>query len=836
MGCLPKAVLCGVLGVMGALYAQGVLLKGRIENTDGEALGHALVRLPESGFQVLARGDGAFELNLLPGRTIIEVRYLGFHPHRETLSVVEPGPAERTFRLRRQEVRLPSVVITEAGVNPAEIIIRRAIQRKTANQACLPACRSEIYSLFTVRLLGDLPGFIEKLRRRSEEALPPGGVLFMSEGLSEVDYQPPNQYKETIRYSRIVGSRSYGFTGLWVLQGFDPYQERLSVPELTQGSLVLPLANDALAYYRYTLVGEIWEADGFVYKIAFTPRNPKVGLTGYLLIADESYAIRGVEGFITEAQGTKYVDKIQLRMQYVPVGSCWAPAEIQLQARLKLEVLGQVLRFGAEGSFLYRKYALLIREKRKQRSPKEPEKPSTPLPEAVTSTFRLDTVRVGRLDFAERLRILEGAERLENTFWDSLRKVPLDSAQIQYMAYGDSLLQAEDSLEKQRASRFQRSFSLGSRGVEVRIRGYKGWRSEWSLAWPAYTQLEGWVLRSTVGFQYGKANRVWEADWNLRYGAGWGRLLPEGVLRYRQNRFPRHTHEIRGGWQVREGPDQSQIPLLWNTFYYLARREAPLLVYDRLYMSYRSDLRWHREWESSFSLTWDRRPFGPEREAYYEAYRVGFFTEWVPGTQLYRTPRTTILLPSDKPIQLRWVTGHEFAKLPTQNLWSGYVAADVAISISPWGVCRLWNSLSFQSDSAPWADRLFVSGQPLVFHRYLTDMVFWPLYEPGGRWVWQGHGQWDFQGSLFRYLPLLRKTAWQEHIAFRMLYTNGQWHGEVSMWLTRISLGIGKWRSGASLSLGAHYGLVGNGAGLWRVTVAIGTPALRAIAHKGPDK
>ncbi len=55
------------------------------------------------------------------------------------------------FVLTAQEVRLPGVVITEAGQDPGEILIRKAIAAKAANRACLPAFQAETYTLYTIR-------------------------------------------------------------------------------------------------------------------------------------------------------------------------------------------------------------------------------------------------------------------------------------------------------------------------------------------------------------------------------------------------------------------------------------------------------------------------------------------------------------------------------------------------------------------------------------------------------------------------------------------------------------------------------------------------------------
>jgi hypothetical protein len=817
------------------LQAQTVLLRGRVESMEGEPLPHALVRLPESGFQILTRADGTFQLNLPEGRTPLEIRYLGFSPHQETLSIQLPGPIEYTFRLRRQDIRLPSVIITEGQTNPAEILIRRAIERKNTNRTCLPAYRSEIYSLFTARLPEGLPPLLNKLLKKQGDSLPPGGIIYMSEALSEVDFQPPNKYKETIRYSRVVGTRRYGFTGLWLLQGFDPYQDRLNIPEITKSPLVLPLANDALPYYRYQIIGEVWDKEGFLYQIAFEPKNPQIGIRGYLVLVDETYALRGMEGWITQEQGTPYVDTIHLRMQYAPVGPCWAPAEIQLKAKLKAEFVGLSIILTAEGHFLYRRYALLQEQKLKRISPSRPTSSLAPAaaPDTFPKGFRIDTIVVKRLDFSERLRILEGAEKPENTFWDSLRKVPLDTFQQLYMEQADSLLRGSDTLDK--PSRVRRGLAFGGGGLRYawgRRKGEQRWESGLTVLWPGYTSLEGWVFRGEGTFQHQGRAALWEGAIRVRYGSGWRRALPEAGLTYRKSRFPPFRAELRGGWEAREGPDLVQVPLLWNTLFYLLRREAPLQVYDRFYVCARGSFRWHRCWHSAIEVTYDRRPSTPTRESYYPAYRLSFFTEWTPGTQLYRTPRSTILMPPEGPFQITIQTGHEIARLPNLYLWTGYLGIQPRLSISPWGKWHWSHGLHLQSNGAPWADRLFPNAQPLPLHQRYTDLFFWPLYRPAGRLSYQTQAQWNLERAILRHLPLLRKTNWQEHLSFRALYTEGDWHAEGSFWLTEIALGIGHWRLPTSLSLGMHYGLLGAHAGLWRITFALGTPAFPSLTQK----
>lgn len=805
------------------IWAQGVKIQGKVETLRGEPLGQALIRLPASGFQTLAQQDGRFVLFLESGRHPIEIRYLGYRPLVETLQAEGPGPVERVFRLSSQEIRVGGVIITEGGANPADLLIREAIRRKRQNRACLPTYRTEVYSLFTVRLLSAPWRLLERLARGDSLRFREGDIVYMSEALSDVDYAPPKRFKETIKRSRVVGSRGYGFTGLWVLQGFDPYAERLAIPEITQSPLVLPLADDAPLYYRYQLVGEIWDEEGLAYKIRFEPRGRSPGIRGDLVLADESYAIRAFEAKLTSADPVQYVDTIYFQMVYVPVSSCWVPANTSFRARLSLAVLGAELSFLAKGYFLHRRYSLLALPPSKKKRPKGVPSPSLKKPDSLLSPqarFAVDTIQVGRLDFREQLRIVEGAGEASTAFWDSLRQAPLDSQQIAYLAAHDSLVQKQDTA----LAKTRKGFQLTEEGLMwARQNGQSGPRLKALVLWPGYTHREGWVWQLQFSYQ----RRAWQAQLRFRYGNRWGRLLPLAEWRYTFRRSLPMSLVVRVGAAAYEFPEQPQIPLYWNTLYYLVRRYAPLAVYEWQGVVARWRLHWQPQWSLTAQIAYDRRPLTSASDGYYQSPRFGLNLHWQPNARWIRMPNTYYFLPPTSPFELQMQLANEWAYFSERLFWTGALQVDIMLSISPWGKLFYQGSGAYQALQAPWGDRLFPSVQPLAFHRYYGDLAFWPLYQPAGLWLLSQQFRWDLEGAFLRWLPLLRKTSWHEEIVWRTLYTEGRWHVEGAFYLTQIALSLRRTSLFKGLSLGLHYGLAGYQAGLWRLTLAIGNPTSR---------
>lgn len=816
------------------LWAQFYTFRGQVVEEGGQPLPYAIIRLPQTGFQTVSGADGRFTLNFLRDTLEIEVRRLGYRTHRETLYSADTAQV-RLIRLQPQEVRLPSVVITGSGENPADILIRRAIAAKDKNRACLPAYQVETYTLYTLRWK-EPPGPL--LRKYLSISTEKGEVLFMAEALSRAYFSPPNKYREEILHSRIVGTRNYSILGSWILQGFDPYGERISLPDLTEAPFILPLAQDAFLYYRYRLVGEYWDDTGFFYKIAVEPRSPTSPcVEGYVVIADESYAIAGLEWAVTGKRPIRYVDTLWVQATSVPVGTCYQLGEVSFRGNFQVSLPVGALKVRGEGYAAYRKYRLLVQESRSSTGKERRSPPVSPKPEdpasslASRQTSPVETLRVERLDFGEFVRVMPEAEKSGRSFWDSLRTAPLDSAQMAYLSYQDTLLRKRDSLARRSESRLAPSFrglfwsrnwrtAEGRRGVRV------------GMVWPFFTRLEGWVVPVQIGFEKEGAGAEWEVEAFLRYGVGWQRLAPSGVVRWQQRRFPLMRLSLRGGVVVQEPTDFSQVPLLWNTFYRLAGFSTPWRGYARPLLEGEAVGYLHRTWEGGLRVGWDKRGASPEGERSYEAIRLAGFLKWQPGTRLFSTPRRTLLLPPDRVWRTEVELSAEAAHFSQGWLFSASIAPTAYLSISPLGALELRLGASWQNQVAPWADALYPATAPLYFHRYYTDWVRWPLYLSGGQWIAQGMITWLPQGGILRLLPLLRRTAWRENLSCRLLYAPEKgWHAELSFYLMDINLRLRRTGAFRPLSVGVHTGV----RGLYRtgaVTLAIGNPSARSLLLK----
>ncbi|MDW8236503.1 MAG: DUF5686 family protein, partial [Bacteroidia bacterium] len=717
---------------------------------------------------------------------------------------------QRTFILYPHEIRLPGVVITEGTRNPADLIVRNAIAAKERNRHCMPAFRAETYTLYSFRMGSyEIPSW---LRRSDIEAAKPGEVIFMSEALSHVYFAPPDRFREEIIRSRIVGSRRYSPFGSWIFQGFDPYDERLSLPELTETPFILPLARDAFLYYRYELTGSFWEDTTFFYQIAVIPLSANSPcVEGSMIIQDERYALVGLRWNVRAGRPIRYTDSMGVQMTYVPVGGCYLPGEVSFRGRFQIEAVGVQVNLIGDGYMAYRRYQVLVENRKAAPSSHEVSSPS-PVSPASAPKPPLDTFRVKAVPFGEMVRILPRAEEPLGTFWDSIRQAPLDSAQLQYLARSDTLLRQDSAQKKTTSSRLR----LQARGLFWRR--YLAWGTqtqEWEVgvALPFYTHIEGWVLPLKARYFYRKDNRTLEVQGILRYGWGWRQAVPSLRLQWGDLVYPRTRWHWAGGIQVAEPSEVSMVPLWWNTLHYLIWRQSLWWGWAGPFIEVGYGRYLHRTLQAYGVGWWERRPWLPEGRDYYNAWRGKIAFHWKPGTRTFTTPRRTEFIPPDKPLRWEALWAAEAARLDSLTLFSLNAAIIPQLSISPLGQIEVQLGWAWQNLVPPWTEQGAYPSIPRYIHFYSTDFGRLPLYtsitavNTGAAYI---VALWKPQGALLRLLPLLKHTGWQETFAFRWI-TQPQTppYGEVSFYLSEIGLGWKRTQLVRFLSVGLHLSLVG---------------------------
>ncbi|GGH30319.1 SusC/RagA family TonB-linked outer membrane protein [Sphingobacterium alkalisoli] len=93
---------------------------GTITDEKGEILAGASLKIVELDRHFGTDNEGAFSVNVQPGRYTVEVNYISYRTARKTVSVTADGLVDASFVLRSEEGALGEVVVTALGIGRAK--------------------------------------------------------------------------------------------------------------------------------------------------------------------------------------------------------------------------------------------------------------------------------------------------------------------------------------------------------------------------------------------------------------------------------------------------------------------------------------------------------------------------------------------------------------------------------------------------------------------------------------------------------------------------------------------------------------------------------------------
>jgi hypothetical protein len=124
---------------------------------------------------------------------------------------------------------------------------------------------------------------------------------------------------------------------------------------LSSRGFVSPIAEGALFYYRYKLLGVTTENGVTINKIEVIPRRKHDPVfRGIIYIADDTWRIQGTELYLTKNTGINLVDTLKITQQFIKVDSTYMPSNINFTFN------GNVMGFKFDGYYIgiYNNYNL----------------------------------------------------------------------------------------------------------------------------------------------------------------------------------------------------------------------------------------------------------------------------------------------------------------------------------------------------------------------------------------------------------------------------------------------------------------------------------------------
>ncbi len=526
---------------------------GKVTDNEGKPLPFVNVYIEDSYTGTTTNDDGNYRLEVKNAREVTVIfQFLGYKTFKENITLDKPSYI-LNVTLIPESFSLDEVVIS-SGENPANRIIQNAIDVRKANLDKTNEFTADFYSRGIWRVedapnkimgqdVGDFDGALDSTRT---------GIIYLSETISEIAYQKPDNFKERIIASKVSGNdNGFSFNSAQDAN-FSFYENTIEI----NAPIVSPIANNAFGYYNYKLEGVFYEDGQLINKIQVTPKreNDRV-FNGTIYIVDDSWQIYGVELATTgNAIQVPMVEKLIFKQNFKfdDIEKSWV--KISQTIDFGFAFLG----FKGNGRFT-----------------------------AVYSNYDFKPDFAPKSFTNEVLYFEPEANKKDSLFWNGIRPVPLTDEEIADYIRKDSIQELRksqvylDSIDRKN-NKFQLLDPVMGYSY---TNSYKKWRLSYDGVFRSihFNTLQGW--NAGTGISYSKwydenRTQILTLSTRVNYGFADERVRFSGSIFKRFNRIKRNTVMLSGGNKVQQFNAAEPISPLINTISSLYFERNYLKAYD----------------------------------------------------------------------------------------------------------------------------------------------------------------------------------------------------------------------------------------------------------------
>ncbi len=373
--------------------AQLLTVRGKITDQQGQAIPFASIYEKNTTIGTSANSEGEYSLKLTPGKHDLYYRAIGYRQEIKEIDLQTNYNLD--VSLAAAVFELADVIVRSGGEDPAYEVIRNAIRKRKAHLREADEYSTDVYIKGMQKMLAAPKKFLGKniddMSREMGLDSNRTGILYLSESESRLSYKQPASYHEEMISSKVSGSnRAFSFNRASEIN-INFYENIITMEGLSNRPFISPIAENALFYYDYKLIGTSMENGELVNKIELIPkRGSDPVFRGNIYIVEDSWRIHSSDLLITKQANINFVDTLNIRQQYIPVSSrIWLPSSI------RYDFTGGIFgfRFGGYYLALYKNYDL--------------------------------NPGLSRKDFVEVLKITREVNKKDSAYWTQARPVPL---------------------------------------------------------------------------------------------------------------------------------------------------------------------------------------------------------------------------------------------------------------------------------------------------------------------------------------------------------------------------------------------------------------------------
>ncbi|WP_167852040.1 DUF5686 and carboxypeptidase regulatory-like domain-containing protein [Hymenobacter elongatus] len=599
------------------------IVRGKITDPKGEPLAFANIAVRGSATNTASNDQGNYQLRLEAGRYEIVFQYVGFKPRLEAVTVAAGDTATvLNVTLTPENYNLGEVLIRASDRDPAYAIVQHAMDWRRYHRAEVAAFTARMYIKSLIRLT-DVPGKIMGLIKVAPDVKP--GIVYLSESVSDLTFRQPNKIQERMISSRVSGS-SKGFSFNRASKNFNFYDNLLQSGFAERG-FVSPIAQNAMLFYRYELVGTSVQNGIPINKIRVTPRHRiDPAFSGFIYIAEDgTWRLHSLDLSLDSNSGIEYVDKLRVEILYAPAPNHPHAWIIQSQ---KVYLNGEGFGFKGNGSI----NAVLSNYRVTPTYPTPPVVAPTLAPTAgpvsretvadvkqqrpqlrgLTRTMRRDArtrsaeeiplpqggIAVAPMPKGEVMVIEKSANERDAAYWEEVRPIPLSDEESKDYRVKDST----EVIEKSQPYQDSLDRIRNKPGLDELLRSGYTYNDSYHRRTVSvapltnlllYNTVEGTVVNASATFtQRYEDRRNYSLQPTLRYGFASRNFSPSlrGGYTFRPESFSRVGFSV--GRTIQDFDPNTQLTPIINSVYTLLdnRNYAKYYRRDGLELTYRTEI------------------------------------------------------------------------------------------------------------------------------------------------------------------------------------------------------------------------------------------------------
>lgn len=759
---LLRFCACVFLCISAVLQAQ-VTISGTVTDTQNEPLPYCTIFVQETQAVAVSNEFGYYKLQVSPGTYTLIFQYIGYVKTEQQV-IASDANTTLNIQLAEELTDLDVVVIDANKEDYAYTVIRKAIEMRQIHLEEISGYSCSVYMKGMQKLV-EAPDQIMGIQLNTILDVDSNntGIVYLSESSSSYYFQQPDKTKEIMHASKVSGSNSaFSWNDASGMQ-INFYENLETLEGFSQRGFISPIADNALFFYSYHLLGQMYTNGHSIYKIEVTPkRKTDPAYAGIIYITDDGYRIFGLQLMLTKANGVEFLDTFRVEQEYF-----YPDPEHIVLLTTRFSFTYDFFSVRGNGYFHahYSNYAL------------NPEFPDNFFTGEVT-------------------KIEAGANKQDSVFWEKTRPMQLTEEEQQDYFEKDALaLKKETRAWQDSADHEFNKFKFGQF-----ITGYDYRNSHLHLTASSnpifdmlqFNTIEGYVVQPRFNVRYTPNDSItWEYGATVRYGSAKGGCLFSGSIGLRFDPFHKGRATLQGGSSFRQFNPDGIVPL-FNTAYTLLLEENYLKAYGQDYIQVdverelftnglymRSGVQYaHRyrlqnapelePWIQYEKIFADNNTFQTAEDILLFTHPIpDIFTTYIEAryiikqTYIAHPTEKFILSPKYPILQARL----QFSASPDSIAQYHYVLADMQVedNIS----LKLAGSLQFTfryahqfaSGEMDIADQLHAAGNATIFSRLTeTGFLVLPYYvATTDTYLSSAHVQWHLDGFLFRKLPLFKQ-------------------------------------------------------------------------------